>query len=37
MNNYENHDDVKRIIKEFGKESPAFTVQRLRAILKITD
>jgi len=31
------HNDVKRIIREFGKSNPSFTVQRLKAVLKITD
>jgi len=31
------HDDVKRIITEFGTEAPSFTIRRLKALLKITD
>lgn len=31
------HDDVKRIITEFGTISTAFTIIKLKAFLKITD
>jgi hypothetical protein len=31
------HDKVKWIVAEFGNESPAFTIRRLKALLKITD